>query len=375
MSGIEMFQADNVAKVAYKPPPPPAQQPEIVKAQDIATTPPAPAEDIKTIETGKGTPSEIAIVPPTVSVPLPPPKDDWLTGPAKPADEPKTEAPPKKKKRNFFDKIGDFLNKHKKEIAIGGAIVGGLILAGGGTGKAEEPKSEPPKTDKPKDPPKTEKPKDPPKTEPKKEEPKPIPASGRTFKTQGDPIVKSGDGLQYSVNTPGTYTSLKAKDGTFNMEQTVRETPGHRHYNTGMSFDFGKTKIAFDTKDGKSPATMKIGNETIELKYTAFNRTLDDGTKISYDPKSNKVNITSPEGDKVTVHRAWNDQKTHYLNAEVVLSEKRPAESVMGVLGTLDADNNAANDARKRDGSVYNSSGFGLWKTPEDFIKEWKVGN
>lgn len=370
MGGMEIFQAQDVAKVQFKPPPPPAQEPEIVQAQDIATTPP-PAEDIQEIQTGKGTPSEIAVVTPTVTLPPPPPQDDWFLQPDKPAEVKPTEPPKaeetkpkKKKKKNFFGKIGDFFKKHKKEIAIGGAIVGG-ILAGGH--KTEEPK----KDDKPKEAPKADKPKETPKTE-KKEE-KHVPAKGRTFKTQGDPIVKTGDGLQYSMNVPGTYTALKSKSGDFNFEQTVSNTPGNRHYNTAMKFEFGKTDIKFDSHGGKSPATMTINGENVELKYTAFSKTLKDGTKVSYDPKTNKVNITSPEGDKITVQRAWNDHKTHYLNATVELSPKRDAGSVFGALGTLDADDNAKNDARMRDGSVYKGPIGDLWKTPEDFLKEWRV--
>ncbi len=350
MGGMEVFQSQSVSKVQYNPLPPPVQQPEVVQAQDITPTT-TPPQDIQQIETAKGTPSEIQVIqaggPPDVK-PLP--------------------------QAGLGDFLGDLLDIVKVITKEGDDVE--APSAPKPEPKADKPKTEPkpePKPEPKQETPKTEKPKETPKTEPKKEE-KPVPASGRTFKTQGDPIVKTGDGLQYSLNTPGTYTSLKATSGPkFNMEQTVSETPGHRHYNTGMKFEVGKSTIEFDAKGGKSPATMKINGKEVELKYTAFNKTLEDGTKISYDPKTNKVNITSPDGDKVTVHRAWNDQKTHYLNAEVVLSEKRPANTVAGVLGTLDADDNAKNDARMRDGSVYKGAIGDLWKTPEDFIKEWRV--
>ncbi|HEY9857719.1 MAG TPA: VWD domain-containing protein [Stenomitos sp.] len=353
MGGIDVFQAQDVSKVAFKPPPPPVEEPEIVQAQDITTTPP-PVEDVKQIETGKGNPSEISVVTaggPTDVQPLP--------------------------NAGLGDLLGDLLEIGKiitkeNDDTTAPSTPSTPKTPTPTTPSTPKTQTTPPKADKPADPPKTEKPKDPPKTEPKKEE-KPIPASGRTFKTQGDPIVKTGDGLQYSMNVPGKYISLMSKSGDFKMEQTITKTPGNRHYNTGMDFHVGKNNISFDANGGKNPATMTINGQKVDLKFTAFSKTLDDGTKLSYDPKTNKIDITSPQGDHITVQRAWNDQKTHYLNATVELSDKRPAGSVYGALGTLDADDNAANDARMRDGSVYKGPIGDLWKTPEDFLKEWRV--
>jgi hypothetical protein len=192
------------------------------------------------------------------------------------------------------------------------------------------------------------------------------------FSTQGDPIVKSGDGLSFSVNKPGSYTALKSKSGDFLMQQKVSLTKDKRHYNTAMGFKLGKSVVTFDTKEGAGAATMKVNGKPVTLGYTAFSTRLDDGTKVAYDPASNKVTLESKAGDKVVVHRAWNEAKTHYLNATVTLAGDRPANSVSGVLGTLDAGSSSKDDARMRDGSVFKGKIGDLWKTPEAFIKEWR---
>lgn len=347
MGGMEMFRAQDVVKATYLPPPPPVQEVMPVQAQDIVATPSKPAEDLVAVAP-QGQPSEISVV----------------GGGGNQETKPVPGAG-----------LGDFLGDLLDIIQVITKEDDNAVAPSAPKAEAPKPK-DPPKTEapKPKDPPKVEtpKPKDPPKVEPKKEE-KPIPASGRTFKTQGDPIVKTGDGLQYSLNEPGKYVSLQSKSGDFRMEQEVQETKGGRHYNTAMGFKVGSDTIKFDTDGGKGPATLTVNGKKVDIKFTALSQDLPGGGKLSYDPKTNKINITSPEGDKITVHRAWNDQKTHYLNAEVELSAKRPAGSVYGVLGTLDADNDAKNDARMRDGSVFKGAIGDLWKTPEAFAKEWRT--
>lgn len=350
---MEMFKAQDVSRVAYTPPPPPVQEVEPVKAQDIQMTPTKPSEDLVVVAP-QGQPSEISVV------------SGGGTDPVKPV--------PSAGLGDLLGDLFDIIQVITKEDDNAQAPTAPKTEA---PKPKDPPKAETPKTEKPKDPPKTEapkteKPKDPPKTEPKPEE-KPIPASGRTFKTQGDPIVKTGDGLQYSLNEPGKYVSLQSKSGDFRMEQEVQETKGGRHYNTAMGFKVGSDTIKFDTDGGNGPASMTINGKKVDLKFTALSQDLPGGGKLSYDPKTNKINITSPEGDKITVHRAWNDQKTHYLNAEVELSAKRPAGSVYGVLGSLDADDDAKNDARMRDGSTFKGAIGDLWKTPEDFAKEWRT--
>jgi hypothetical protein len=183
--------------------------------------------------------------------------------------------------------------------------------------------------------------------------------------------VKTGDGMQFSINQPGVYTSLKSQSGDFMMQQKVGITKDKRHYNTALGFQLGRSVIKFDSSNGTNPATMSINGKAVTLGFQKFSTRLDDGTTVSYDPASNKVSMRSAAGDEVVVHRAWNAAKTHYLNAEVTLSEKRPAKSVFGVLGTLDAGSDAADDARMRDGSLFKGAIGSLWKTPESFVQEW----
>lgn len=355
---MEMFQAQDVQKVAFKPPPPPVQEVQAVQSQDITpiqTKPeevvaikPPKSEDVVTVKP-QGQISEIPVV---------------VAGGSNQDVKPLPNAG----LGDFLGDLFDIIKVITKEDDHAEAPSAPKEAPKKETPKPAAPKVETPTVELPKEEPTVQTPKEDPKAEEK-----PIPASGRTFKTQGDPIVKTGDGLQYSLNEPGKYVSLQSKSGDFRMEQEVQETAGGRHYNTAMGFKVGSDTIKFDTDGGSGPATMTINGKKVDLKYTAFSQDLPGGGKLSYDPKTNKVNITSPEGDKITVNRAWNDQKTHYLNASVELSEKRPAGSVFGVLGTLDADNDAKNDARMRDGSVFKGAIGDLWKTPEAFAKEWRT--
>ncbi len=228
-----------------------------------------------------------------------------------------------------------------------------------------------------------------PKPEPKpiakkpepKPEPKPIPAEGRTFKTQGDPLVRTGDGMWFGVHEPGKYVSLKSASGDFLMEQQISKTKDGRKYNTGMGFKLDGNNIAISTNGGNGPNTMTINGKKYDLKFAAHGINLPGGGKVTYDPKTSKVNITSADGDKISINRVNNAKGVHYLNAEVELSAKRPSGSVHGLLGSLDADTNAANDTRGRDGKAIAVNGTTkldmndgrLWKTPEDFAKEWRT--
>lgn len=252
--------------------------------------------------------------------------------------------------------------------------------------KALEPQPQP-EAKKPEPQPEAKKPE--PKPEPKAEakkpepkpEPKPIPAEGRTFKTQGDPLVKTGDGMWFGVHEPGKYVSLKSASGDFMMEQEISKTKDGRKYNTGMGFKLDGNQIAIDTHGGNGPNTMTINGKKYDLKFAAHGIDLPGGGKVTYDPKTSKVNITSADGDKISINRVNNAKGVHYLNAEVELSAKRPSGSVHGLLGSLDADTNAANDTRGRDGKAIAVNGTTtldmndgrLWKTPEDFAKEWRT--
>ncbi|GEM_PF-5551594 len=219
-----------------------------------------------------------------------------------------------------------------------------------------------------------------PKPEPKPD-PEPIPASGRTFKTQGDPLVRTGDGLWFGVHEPGKYVSLKSAGGDFMMEQEISKTKDGRKYNTGMGFQLGNNKIAIDTNDGNGPGSMTVNGQKYDLKFAAHGITLPDGGKVSYDPKTNQIKIAGADGDEITVKRFKNAAGVEYLNADVTLSEKRPAGSVHGLLGSLDADDDAKNDTRGRDGEAIAVNGTTtldmndgrLWKTPEAFAQEWKT--
>jgi hypothetical protein len=219
-----------------------------------------------------------------------------------------------------------------------------------------------------------------PKPEPKPD-PKPIPAEGRTFKTQGDPLVRTGDGLWFGVHEPGKYVSLKSASGDFLMEQEITKTKDGRKYNTAMGFKLGDNQIAIDTNDGNGPGSMTINGQKYDLKFAAHGITLPDGGKVTYDPKSNQVKIAGADGDEITVKRFKNAAGVEYLNADVTLSEKRPSGSVHGLLGSLDADTDATNDTRGRDGQAIAVQGTTtldmndgrLWKTPEDFAKEWRT--
>ena len=240
-----------------------------------------------------------------------------------------------------------------------------------------EPKAEPKPEPKPEA---KAQPKPEPKAEPKPA-PKPIPAEGRTFKTQGDPLVRTGDGLWFGVHEPGKYVALKSKDGDFLMEQQISKTKDGRKYNTAMGFKLDNNTIAINTNGGNGPNTMTINGKTYDLKFAAHGINLPGGGKVTYDPKTSKVNITSADGDKISINRVNNAKGVHYLNAEVELSAKRPAGSVSGLLGSLDADTNANNDTRDRNGNVMAVKGSTkldmndahLWKTPEDFAKEWRT--
>lgn len=294
---------------------------------------------------------------------------------------PSEEPPPKKKKDRGIP---------KEALIIGGIIVGlGLLFGGKKKEKAEEPapapeppKAEPPKAEPPKaEPPKAEppapKPPAPKPPAPKPPAPKPPvvqapPVPTRTFQTKGDPVVRTADGLSFSVNLPGVYTSLKSSEGDFVMQQKVSHTKDDRHYNTGMAFKMGQDRIAFDAQGGEAAATMTINGEPVKLGFKPLAMKLPDGGELKYDPRKNVVTITSTRGDVVTVHRAWNKEGTHYLNAKVKLAESREAGTVAGVLGALDDDADRANDARMRDGSTYQGPLGSLWRTPEDFLAEWR---
>jgi len=218
------------------------------------------------------------------------------------------------------------------------------------------------------------------KPEPKPE-PKPIPAEGRTFKTQGDPLVRTGDGMWFGVHEPGKYVALKSASGDFLMEQEISKTKDGRKYNTAMGFKLDNNTIAIDTNGGNGPNTMTVNGKTYDLKFAAHGITLPDGGKVTYDPKTSKVHLTSADGDQITINRVNNAKGVNYLNAEVTLSEKRPSGSVHGLLGSLDADTDAKNDTRDRNGNVVAVDGTTtldmndarLWKTPEDFAKEWRT--
>lgn len=253
---------------------------------------------------------------------------------------------------NWFEKVLDFLDSLPKAQPE----------------PEQPPQVEPPKTEAP-------------KVEPKKEESKPIPAEGRTFKTQGDPLIKTGDGLWFGVHEPGKYVSLKSTSGDFMMEQEISKTRDGRKYNTGMGFKLDGNTIAFSTNGGNGPNTMTVNGKTYDLKFAAHGIDLPGGGKVTYDPKTSKVHLSSADGDQITVHRVNNKAGVHYLNAEVTLSEKRPSDSVFGLLGNLDADTDAANDTKGRDGKPMAVNGTTkldmndgrLWKTPEDFAKEWRT--
>ncbi|MNR80219.1 hypothetical protein D3C72_109380 [compost metagenome] len=219
-----------------------------------------------------------------------------------------------------------------------------------------------------------------PKPEPKPE-PKPIPAEGRTFKTQGDPLVRTADGMWFGVHEPGKYVALKSASGDFVMEQEISKTKDGRKYNTAMGFKLDNNTIAIDTNGGNGPNTMTVNGKKYDLKFAAHGIDLPGGGKVTYDPKTSKIHMTSADGDQITINRVNNAKGVNYLNAEVTLSEKRPSGSVHGLLGSLDADNDAKNDTRDRKGNVVAVDGTTkldmndarLWKTPEDFAKEWRT--
>lgn len=230
--------------------------------------------------------------------------------------------------------------------------------------------TEPPKpvtpTAQPPEPPK------PPVTPTPKPTPKPPVAKGRSFATQGDPIVRTGDGMHFSLNKPGKYTSLKSTSGDFLMQQEVSKTKDHRHYNTAFGFQIGKDKLSLDTHGGTGTATLKLNGKEVKLGFIPVSMKLPDGGTLKYDPKTNKIHIHTPQGDDITVTRTVNAAKTHYLNVKVDMAETRPAGSVRGVLGNMDDDGDAKNDAVMRDGKPFTGAIGSLWKTPEKFIDEWR---
>jgi hypothetical protein len=237
--------------------------------------------------------------------------------------------------------------------------------------------TEPPKpVEPPKPPTVTSEPPKPPVKPPVKPTPKPTPkphvAKGRSFATQGDPIIKTGDGLQFSINKPGKYTSLKSANGDFLMQQEVSKTKDNRHYNTAFGFQIGKDKLAFDTHGGKGMATLKVNGKEVKLGFSPVSMKLPDGGTLKYDPKTNKIHLHTPQGDDITVQRTMNAAKTHYLNVKLDMAESRPAGSVRGVLGNMDEDGDAKNDAVMRDGKPFTGAIGSLWKTPEKFIDEWR---
>lgn len=217
--------------------------------------------------------------------------------------------------------------------------------------------------------------------EPQPEPARPIPAEGRTFKTQGDPLVRTGDGMWFGVHEPGKYVSLKSASGDFMMEQEISRTRDGRKYNTGMGFKLGDNQIAIDTNGGDGPGSMTINGRKYDLKFAAHGIDLPDGGRVTYDPRSNQVKIAGADGDEITVKRYKNAAGVEYLNADVTLSENRPSGSVHGLLGSLDADTDATNDTRGRDGQAIAVQGTTtldmndgrLWRTPEDFAREWRT--
>jgi hypothetical protein len=202
---------------------------------------------------------------------------------------------------------------------------------------------------------------------------KPAVASGRRFSTQGDPIVKTGDGLQFSLNKPGTYTSLKSDSGDFMMQQKVSKTKDNRHYNTGVGFKVGKDTITLDTQGGAATATLKVNGKAVKLGFKALTMALPDGGTLKYDPKTNKITVHTPQGDDISIRRTVNAAKSHYLNVSVDMAASRASGSVKGVLGRMDDDADAKNDAVMRDGKAFAGAIGSLWKTPEKFVEEWRA--
>jgi hypothetical protein len=150
---------------------------------------------------------------------------------------------------------------------------------------------------------------------------------GTQFHTIGDPHEMTLDGEHYDNMRSGTFTKLKAKDGSFELQtrQTV-VAPGITA-NDAAAVKLGKDVVSFDAKSNE----LFVNGEKKELK-PGEELKLEGGT-VKAGAQPGAFDITSAKGDKVQIQSMGG-----WMNVSGEVSPNRIEDELEGTLGDLNGD-------------------------------------
>ena len=210
-----------------------------------------------------------------------------------------------------------------------------------------------------------------PKPEPQVESkpaPKPEGVSGRSWKVVADPHVTTGDGKRFDASLAGRFTSLRSSDGKFEVQNTQGAIPGDRGiWNTALTIKSHGDTVTYDAPS----QTLKVNDEKVTFKAGSKIKLSDGGrlemTNSEYSPGkfAPRVQVVTPEGDRVAFLILQRKNGGRYVDLYGNLGAKRQPGEMSGMVGTFDADSNAENDLKLRDGKTATNL--------DAFLKDWKL--
>lgn len=346
--------------------PPVIQQPPVVMPPVVMMPLPQPVTPpvVQAPAPQPVTPPVVQTPPPVAPAPEPePPKPDSSSSPignlpVAPEPEPAPEYPDPP--NETASKLGGLPDVAEPEPAPPSRTVSTL----GGLPTIEEAEPEP----KPQAEPEVQaKPEPAPKPE-SKPAPKPEGVSGRSWKVVADPHVTTGDGKRFDSSLAGRFTLLRSADGKFEVQNTQSAIPGDRGiWNTALTIKSHGDTVTYDAPS----QTLKVNDKPVTFK-AGSKITLSDGgrlemTNSEYSPGkfAPRVQVVTPEGDRVAFLILQRKNGGRYVDLYGNIGAKRQPGEMSGLVGTFDADSNAENDLRLRNGKTATNL--------DAFLKDWKL--
>ena len=198
--------------------------------------------------------------------------------------------------------------------------------------------------------------------------PKPEGITGRSWKVVADPHVTTGDGKRFDASLSGRFTLLRSSDGKFEVQNTQGAIPGDRGiWNTALTIKSHGDTVTYDAPS----QTLKVNDQKVSFKAGSKQKLSDGGrlemTNSEYAPGkfAPRVQVVTPEGDRVAFLILQRKNGGRYVDLYGNIGAKRQPGEMSGMVGTFDADSNAENDLKLRNGKTASSV--------DDFLKDWKV--
>ncbi len=206
-----------------------------------------------------------------------------------------------------------------------------------------------------------------PKPEPKPA-PKPDGVSGRSWKVVADPHVTTGDGKRFDASLAGRFTLLRSSDGKFEVQNKQDQIPGDRGiWNTALTIKSHGDTVAYDAPS----QALTVNGKKVDFKAGTKLKLTDGGrlemTNSEYSPGkfAPRVQVVTPEGDRVAFLILQRKNGGRYVDLYGNIGSKRQAGEMSGMVGAFDADSNAENDLKLRNGKTASSL--------DAFLKDWKA--